>query len=174
MGHCHFLVSWNKVSQQVKPEQARQCSYVREFQKEGCIRPRKIHEVGRECLGRNREQTCNHLVEPISGATGIMLVKRRFLHSGYSINICSVFFDSLLHILRMQLVHAVCILFISFVGSLPLFASSWWELVCPEIGKERRIQGACVRACVCVCVCVCACIDHLTEERAWQEFISLV
>ena len=46
--------------------------------------------------------------------------------------------------------------------------------MCPEIGKERRIQGACVRACVCVCVCVCACIDHLTEERAWQEFISLV
>ena len=83
MGHCHFLVSWNKVSRQVKPEWARQCSYVREFQKEGCIRPRKSHEVGRECLGRNRDQTCNHLVEPISGAPGIILVKGRFLHSGY-------------------------------------------------------------------------------------------
>ena len=148
MGHCHFLVSWNKVSRQVKPEWARQCSYVREFQKEGCIRPRKSHEVGRECLGRNRDQTCNHLVEPISGAPGIILVKGRFLHSGYLVNICSVFFDSLLHILRMQLVRAVCILFISFVGSLPLFASSRWELMCPEIGKERRLQG------VCVCVCM--------------------
>lgn len=147
MGHCHFLVSWKKVSRQVKPEWARQCSYVREFQKEDCIRPRKIHEVGRKCLGRNREQTCNHLVEPISGATGIILVKGRFLHSGYSTNICSVFFDSLLHILRMQLVHTVCILFISFVGSLPVFASSWWELICPEIGKGRRIK---LRACVCV------------------------
>lgn len=74
--------------------------------------------MGREHLGRDRKQTCNNLACPVSGARGIILVKRKFVPSRYSINEPTkyllnelnepVFFDSLVHVLRMQLVHAVC------------------------------------------------------------------
>lgn len=82
-------------------------------------RAKKSPRSREKTSGERRKQTCNNLTWPISGARSVILVKRRFISSRYSINVLKyllnesdkpVFFYSVVYTLKMQLVCAACFL----------------------------------------------------------------